>query len=936
MANYSDILTIKTNLTIKISNLVKIVFRSLQICIFGWGVQLAHAEELNAENLAAQIHIPYEKFQLSNGLTVIVHQDRKAPLIALNIWYHVGSKDERLGKTGFAHLFEHLMFNGTAHYKGEYMLPLEKAGASDLNGTTNVDRTNYFVTVPKEALDLALWMEAERMGHLLPALDQAKLNEQRGVVQNEKRQRENQPYGLAGRILLPKYSYPPEHPYSWPTIGSMEDLNAATLDDVQQWFRDYYGPNNAVLVLAGDIDVATARAKVERYFGDIPPGPQPAHVQQWIAKHNETKRVQVYDRVSTSRLYRLWNVPGLKDPASDYLELAAFLLGGHEQSRLYQRLVLIDQLATFVQAFYDGREIAGQFGIVVDAKPGVDLTKIDTILAEEMEKFIKRGPNSDELSEAKIILLSNMLRQLENIGGFGSKSDILAAGEIYFKDPSFYQQGVRQLSRASAKQIQQVARQWLDEHTLQLTVLPTPQLQPTLSSFDRSIMPSVGSPSAWKFPVVARATLKNGLQIALIERHHAPLIDMSLQFDAGYAVDGAMLAGRGPLTLAMLKEGTKTRSAEQIEREEQALGSSITVANSLDSAEINLSTLKASLPQAMTLFADVVQHPSFPQASLARLQEEWLIDINQEKNTPNQFALRVLPKLLYGSKHPYAGPWTGSGTSSVIRHLKTEQLQEFHQTYLCPQHATLLVVGDTTLTEITQLIERDFAKWSCTHAAPKITLPNVELPKQARVFLWDKPGAPQSWIVAGQVMPAISEVNYPIMKAMNAVLGGSFNSRLNMNLREDKHWAYFAYSSLVSAKGPQPWLATTSVQTDKTLEAIDEMQREFTDYVTQRGPTSQELNRVIDGEVRKLPASLSTNAHMLAHLEAMTRYDFSDQYLTHYREAMQQLTPSKLHDQARQWLHPQQLTWVIVGDKQKIEASLRRRFPQLQVLQDVP
>ena len=372
--------------------------------------------------------INYSKFTLDNGLTVIVHEDRKVPMVAVNIWYHVGSKNEKEGKTGFAHLFEHLMFNGTENYNSEYFEPFEKIGSTDQNGTTNSDRTNYFQNVPTNALDLALWMESDRMGHLLGVVDQEKLDEQRGVVQNEKRQGENRPYGKSFDRIS-NGAYPKGHPYSWTTIGSMEDLDAASLDDVKEWFKTYYGPNNAVLVLAGDIDLETAKAKAQEYFGDIPPGPPLTKPSKWIGKRSEEKREIMLDNVPQTVIYKVWNTPPANTIEEVHLDLAASVFSDQKNSPLYKDLVYDQQVSTGVSAFYFGREISGLFYIAADVAPGVDPDVVEEALDESIANYLKKGPDKDLLEAEKTKTYAGYVRGLQRIGGFGGKSDILATCE---------------------------------------------------------------------------------------------------------------------------------------------------------------------------------------------------------------------------------------------------------------------------------------------------------------------------------------------------------------------------------------------------------------------------------------------------------------------------------------------------------------------------
>ena len=465
---------------------------------------------LLAPPLAAQsaVEIPYERFVLPNGLTVLVHEDHKAPIVAVNVWYHVGSKNERPGRTGFAHLFEHLMFNGSEHYDKEFQDPLERAGATDLNGTTNEDRTNYFANVPTSALDLALWLESDRMGHLLGAITQAKLDEQRGVVQNEKRQGENEPYGKVWDFLTPRL-YPANHPYSWTVIGSMEDLDAAKLDDVKGWFQSYYGPANAVLVVAGDIDVATAKAKVERYFGDIPSGPPVARQETWIAKRTGSQRGVMQDRVPQARLYKVWNVPEWGSADGDYLGLAASALSTGKSSRLFKRLVYDEQIATDVDASADLREIGGLFTIEAGVRPGVDPARVERAIDEELARLLAAGPTAVELQRAKTLTRAGFIRGVERIGGFGGKSDVLAKGEVFAGRPDFYKTQLARIAAATAAQVRGAAVRWLSDGVYTLEVRPFPEYAVAPSGADRSALPQPGTPPDAEIP---RARARHALQ----------------------------------------------------------------------------------------------------------------------------------------------------------------------------------------------------------------------------------------------------------------------------------------------------------------------------------------------------------------------------------------------------------------------------------------
>ena len=544
---------------------------------------------IQASSLADLPEIKYESFKLDNGLTVVVHEDKKVPMVAVNVWYHVGSKNEKPGKTGFAHLFEHLMFNGTENYNNEYFEPFEKIGSTDQNGTTNSDRTNYFQNVPTNALDLALWMESDRMGHLLGVVDQEKLDEQRGVVQNEKRQGENQPYGKAFTAIS-ESAFPKGHPYSWTTIGSMDDLDAASLEDVQDWFKTYYGPNNAVLALAGDIDLETAKIKVAKYFADIPSGPPLVKPEKWIAKRSEEKREIMFDDVPQARIYKIWNVPERDTEEAAHFDLASSVLVGGKNSPLYKELVYEQQIATSVSSFYYDREIAGMFFIVADVVAGVDPAKVEAAMDDVMNNFIKRGPNPKLLKAEKTKLLAGFIRGIQRIGGFGGKSDLLATCQTYTGNPGCFQENAAFMDEVTPSKMKATFAKWIDDTPYVLTILPTDKYEVAQTDLDRSAgVPYPTEKVEFQFPKLQTATLSNGAKVVLAQRKGVPLVELNLQFDFGYAQENNYELGYTNFMMGMLNEGTKKYSSLEFDEVLDSLGSNLGFGSGLDTSVASLS-----------------------------------------------------------------------------------------------------------------------------------------------------------------------------------------------------------------------------------------------------------------------------------------------------------------------------------------------------------
>ncbi len=863
--------------------------------------------------------IPYTKFVLDNGLTVVVHEDHKAPIVAVNMWYHVGSKNEKPGKTGFAHLFEHLMFGGSQHAPGSYIKALQAVGASDLNGTTSFDRTNYFENVPTSALDYALWMEADRMGYL--DLSQKTLDLQRGVVQNEKRQDENQPYDTTEEYF-PHNTYPAGHPYSWDVLGEMADLDAASLKDVQEWFKTYYGPSNVVMVLAGDIDAKTAKEKAQKYFGDIPPGPPVTHQQAWVAKMTGTHREVTQERVAQARLYMIWNVPPFGSADSDYLDLVTMCLGRGKTSRLYERLVYTDELASDVAVYNDAREIGGQFVIQITARPGHTPEEIEKRTDEELARFLKGGPTAAELQRVQSEYLAESLRGLERIGGFGGKSDWLAQYAVFTGDPGGYQRSLNRVRDASSEDLRAVANRWLSDGVFIANVLPFPDLKADSEATDRSKPPALGVPPELKLPKLERATLSNGLNVILAERHNLPIVDFSMAVDAGYAADQFAAPGTAKLAATLAIDGTATRSALQITEQAALLGAVLRSSSNLDLSFVQLSALKGNLDPSLDLFADVILNPSFPDADFAREQKLQLDAIQQEQSEPMQMALRVLPGLLYGSGHAYGNPLSGSGTAASVQKITRQDLTKFHQTWFHPNHATLVIVGDTSLAEIMPKLEKRFAGWK-PGEAPSKNLATVPEALKVSVYLMDKPGAGQSVISAASVALPANTPEELAIQAMNDDLGGSFSSRLNMNLREDKHWSYGVRSSLAGARAQRTFRVTAPVETDKTKEAMVEVNKEIRELLGGRPVTADELAHIQNNETLRLPGSRETLNEVSVSITDLLRFGWPDDYYDTMSAKILALKTMDLDAAAKEVIHPDHLVWLVVGDMSKVEAGIR-------------
>jgi predicted Zn-dependent peptidase len=917
--------------------------------------------------LLDRVDIPYESFTLDNGLRVVVHEDHKAPVVAVSVWYNVGSKDEPAGRTGFAHLFEHIMFYGSENAPGNFFPRLEAIGATDWNGTTWFDRTNYFETVPTPALETALFLESDRMGHLLGGVTEEKLRNQIGVVQNEKRQGDNQPYGLVEYAQLENL-FPEGHPYRHSTIGSMADLDAASLQTVQEWFRENYGPNNAVLVLAGDIDVATARTLVQRYFGDIPRGPENVPAAADVPTLPARVDQVMQDRVATTRLYRNWVVPGIGHPDLVPLQIGASVLGGLASSRLDNILVRGEQTAVAVTAGVQDFQRISMFEVTVDVKPGVDADQVSRRLDDIMAEFIANGPTDDEVRRVVMQTVASRIRGLEQVGGFGGKAVALAEGALYLNDPSHYRRELEEYATATPQRVGDVMQHWLSRPVYALRVVPgergnyeesqtgrsggsathapayfrTPvpgehPLAPmprTFMQVDRSRIPEVGTIRDLDFPDVERATLSNGIRVAFARRTTVPVVRVSLQFDAGYAADPDGREGLQSLMASLLDEGTTTRNSIQIAEEQERLGAQIGTGASIDRTAVNVAALRTNLGPSLDLLADLVKNPAFAPGEIERLRAQRLAQIAAEQTQPVGIALRTLPPLLYGSQHPYGVPFTGSGTTASAQAITREDIVNAHQSWIRPDNVEIFVVGDTTLREITALLNERFGNWQ-PPAVPRGTknfAANIPTSRQ-RIILVDRPQSPQSMILAGEVLPMNgTEELLPLLVA-NDVLGGQASARLNMDIRETRGWGYGAFSFLNRVERRSPFIIFAPVQTNRTGESIAALQQQIRDFTGNRGVTAEELQRVVNGGIRGLPGSYETSAAVLDAMVENDLYDRPDNYQETLPGRFRALDAGALDRAARQAINPDSFVWVVVGDASQVRPQLERLGLPIEVMQ---
>ena len=863
--------------------------------------------------------IAHKKFVLPNGLTLLVHEDHAVPIVGVNVWYHVGSRNEKRGKTGFAHLFEHFFFNGSENHPHGFREAMDDLGATNRNGTTNTDRTNFFEDVPVSALERTLFLESDRMGYLANTISKAMLERERGVVLNEKRQGENQPYGRV-RSEIGAKMYPYSHPYSWSVIGSMDDLNAASLDDIKEWYRTYYGPNNAVISLAGDITPERALELVTKYFGAIPPGPPLPRTAQWIPQLDRNIRDEMEDQVPQARIYRVYHAPAWKDVQLQHLGLLGEVLAGSKSARLSRRLVFDKGLATSVGASVNDGELGSTFVIVATVKPGVDPAVVEQEIDSIVNEVLENGPTEAELKRVKTSVLAAYARKLAPLGGIGGRADVLSESMTFGGAPDAYLTQLEQMNAATPAQVKAAGAKWLRANHYTMLVKPFAKMAGVKSVLDRKQLPALGEAPDVPFPAMQRATLKNGMKVVLMERHSAPLVNMSLVVDAGAASDSVAKAGAASLALDLLDKGSRSRNAFAFSDALESLGANLRAATSSDQSIVSLEATSANLKPSVALLADAVLNPAFAADQFSLSKQRRLAQIAQSRANPTQLALQVMPSLLYGVEHAYGKSALGSEAS--VNSITGEDLAKWHADWFKPGSTTIVVSGDTTLEKIVPILEASFGAWK-SGAAPKKEIAAVPRTQGKRIFLIDRPGAPQSNIVAAHMSEIQGQPEDLAMEPVMTNFGGIATSRLNRNLRLDKHWSYGTQGTLTNVRGQRAFMVVAPVQTDKTRESMLEVAKEIRGVAGERALAGDEYQSIMRNMTSRLGGRFETIEALERAAITSVNLGLPDDHWQRYSANLKGLTAAQLNAASRKFVRPDEVVWLVLGDLSKIEKGIR-------------
>ena len=886
--------------------------------------------------------IKYEKYTLKNGLEVILSENHRLPLVAVDLWYHVGPANERAGRTGFAHLFEHMMFEGSQHVGPKaHDRYLEAAGASDINGTTDFDRTNYFETLPSNQLELALWLESDRMGYLYGKLDSERLTNQRDVVRNERRQStENTPYGLVEEELYHQL-FPKDHPYYADVIGSHRDIDAARIDDVRAFFRQYYTPNNASLTITGDIDPAQTKAWVEKYFGSIPAGSPVPKITATTPPITAERRAKVTDQVELPRIYMGWITPSIFQPGDAESDLLAQILGGGKSSRLYKKLVYEMQIAQDVQVQNSNLLLGSVFELQATAKPGVKPEDLEGAINTELEKLRSEGPTQAELDRARNLIETRVITGLERLGGFGGLADRLNQYNQFLHDPGYLPKDLERFNRATASELKRVAEERLKTSARAVVyglpgerVVDDPPASKEGETKDdkgktvagvmpdepwRANPPPAGPLSKLSLPLASSFKLANGLTVLLAEQHQLPLVAARIVTLSGSDANPIDKPGLASFTTRMLPEGTERRSALQVADDAAQLGASVREFTISDDAIVAIRTLKPNLDAALDLLSDVVLHPKFDPAEIERIRKERETDILQIQDDPMQLAIGVLLRSVYGPAHPYG--YRDGGTTEANHLITRDDLRKMWQGGYVPANAALVLTGDLTSAEARALAEKYFGSWQ--GATTRHEPPPVNAKTSRAIYLVDKPGAAQTFLmVAGLGVPR-STPDYVPLEVMNNILGGLYSSRINTNLREEHGYTYGCFSFFLYRRGQGLFAAGGGMRSDATAPAVEEMLKEI-ERIRSAPPTAEEL-KLSKGAFSLSLAGLFESSEQTANTVGdLFTYELPLNYYQQLPAKIDQVKAEDVQRMATTYLHPETSVVIGAGDRAKIEDSLKK------------
>lgn len=902
--------------------------------------------------------IKYHKYTLANGLTVVLHEDISDPLVNVNMTYHVGSAREEYGRSGFAHFFEHMMFQGSQHVADEEHFKIITEAGGNLNGTTNTDRTNYYQTVPANQLEKVLWLEADRMGFLLPSVTQEKFENQRETVKNERGQRvDNQPYGLRNEKTA-EALYPLGHPYSWSTIGYVEDLDRVNLDDLKAFFKRWYGPNNAVLTIGGDINLLQTKAWIEKYFGTIPQGPEVFDATKKPAKLKETRYITLEDKVHLPLLQVTYPTVYANHPDEAPLDVLASILGGGKTSLLYKNMV---KKGLAVQAFagHPCRELACEFTLLSLANPQnvTDLKTLNEIIQNSLSEFEQRGVQDDDLQRVKSGIETGYIYGLQSVEG---KVNIMASSQTFKGEPDTVTSELTRYNAVTKEDVMRVYKQYVkSKHAIVLSVVPQGQLElaaaqqnfslpkrnvsvdtqaialsetpAVIDNFDRSVKPTAKPNKAVSVPDFWEHNYANGIDVLGVKASETPTLSLSLSLEGGVLLDPINKPGLASITAALMNESTSAYTAEEIANKLSLLGSSVSISASGRYINIYVDSLSKHAEETLLIFQEKILHPAFLQQDFDLVKGRMLQSMQQGLKNPSVLASLGRNVLLYTNESRLGMP--DGGTIESIRSITLDDVKTFYAKYIRPNHATLVAVGDVDKTKTLQLIEF-LGEWE----GQQYELPVFDIDKnisKGKLYIVDNPGAVQSVINIFSHAPVYDPYGeYFKLGLSNFPLGGMFNSRINLNLREDKGYTYGASSRFSGGKQTGQFVASADVSAEFTKESIVEFLNEIDTY-SEMGMTEDELSFLKSAYSESNALKYETPRQKAGFLVRLLSLGLDKDYTLRQQALIKDASSTELNELATKWLNTDKMHILVVGDAATLSKSLSSLRREIEVI-DVP
>lgn len=899
-----------------------------------------------AEPRAPELAI--ESYRLPNGLKVALHRDRSVPEVVVCVAYHVGSKNERAGRTGFAHFFEHMMFRGTKNVPN-YDIPLQETGAQS-NAFTSEDMTVYFETVSSEYLERALYLEAERLAFLPTALEKSKFDTEREVVKNERRQSvDNVPYGLVEETVLARV-FPKGHPYSWSVIGSMKDLNSASLDDLKAFFAEFYHPANATLCLAGDFDPQQARALIDKYFTPLAAGPRPAAVTARPGKVPAAS-VELADEVQLLRIHWAWPTVGEDDPDSPALDLLATVLAGGETSRLYKRLVRDLRIAKDVSADNDSKEIGGFFTLEATAAEGKSTAEIEKVFHEEIARLQREAPSPEEVARVLARIETSFYSRLTRPIG---RAITIATGFAQHDDPHHYRRSFARYFQVSPADLQRVAARHLGDSKVTLLVRPVkagesktepapvgPDPDTARAATSRSRAPAPGpdwsklpgpakSP-AFQPPHYVRRKLSNGIDLWVATWKTLPLVQVSLRVPVGTGDDPQGKEGLANLMARLLDQGTKTRTATELAEAFEQLGAGVRIGAGRDETGVGVSVLARHLVPTLNLLAEMITSPRFDPKDFERERSLQLAGLLQGPDSVGWLARRALPIVMFGADHSYGKP--AEGYPETVKGVSLEDVKAFHSRGIGPNGSTLIVTGAVDPDELVRTLEQTLGRWRGNNSGAASRKATPHQPTQEVIHLVDKPGAVQSVINVGRHWVDRRDPRYFATLVGNHLLGEDFLSRLNKNLREDHGYTYGAGSTFDFRRKGSIWRVSTSVRADATAPALQEILKELNALPGARPITAEEIEKARSAVAKTYPEEFESPSGIAGALAEIAEFNLPDDYLETFLPNLAKVSPQAIQQAMTEVALPRERFLLIVGDRKAVEPQLSKAgFKEIKVI----